>query len=266
MNYEMKPLPLNAAALDGLSERLILSRKEQDNIIGVSMLKSSSIHLTLSLALITFAGAVVAEIEPTGSAESKITFDNLPPGTLPPGWRIDATNPDGKLAEWKVVRDEQALSKPNVLTVTKINDTSSAVFNLYWTSAILFQDGSVEVSIRANTGKEDQGGGVIWRAKDGKNYYIARYNPLESNFRIYYVKDGNRKQLASASGITIPAGQWFRLKIVHHGDRIAGYLEDKKYLEVSDNTFLEAGGVGLWTKADAASSFDNLIVMPGSRR
>jgi hypothetical protein len=260
-------LPFNAAALDGLSERLILSHKEQDNIIGVSMLKSSSIHLTLSLALITFAGAVVAEVEPTGStAESKITFDNLPPGTLPPGWRIDATNPGGKLAEWKVVRDEQALSKPNVLTVTKINDTSSAVFNLCWTGAILFQDGSVEVSIRANTGKEDQGGGVIWRAKDGKNYYIARYNPLESNFRIYYVKDGNRKQLASASGITIPAGQWFRLKIVHHGSRIAGYLEDKKYLEVSDKTFLEAGGVGLWTKADAASSFDNLMVMPGSRR
>jgi hypothetical protein len=75
MNYEMKPLPLNAAALDGLLERLILSHKEQDNIIGVSMLKSSSIHLTLSLALITFAGAVVAEVEPTGSAESKITFD-----------------------------------------------------------------------------------------------------------------------------------------------------------------------------------------------
>jgi|SRR5918996_1673741 hypothetical protein len=248
------------------SERLILSHKEQDNIIGVSMLKSSSIHLTLSLTLITFAGAVVAEVEPTGSAESKITFDNLPPGTLPPGWRIDTTNPGSKLAEWKVVRDELALSKPNVLTVTKINDTSSAVFNLCWTSAILFQDGSVEVSIRANTGKEDQGGGAIWRAKDGKNYYIARYNPLESNFRIYYVKDGNRKQLASASGITIPAGQWFRLKIVHHGNRIAGYLEDKKYLEVSDKTFPEAGGVGLWTKADAASSFDNLIVMPGSRR
>ncbi len=266
MNYEMKPLPFNAAALDGLSERLILSHKEQDNIIGVSMLKSSSIHLTLSLVLITFAGAVVAEVEPTGSAaESKITFDNLLPGTLPPGWRIDATNPGGKLAEWKVAKDEQALSKPNVLTVTKINDTSSAVFNLCWTSAILFQDGSVEVSIRANTGKEDQGGGVIWRAKDGKNYYIARYNPLESNFRIYYVKDGNRKQLASASGITIPAGQWFRFKIVHHGNRIAGYLEDKRYLEVSDETFLEAGGVGFWTKADAASSFDNLVVMPGSR-
>ena len=231
------------------------------------MLKTSSIHLTLSLVLITFAGAVVAEIEPTGSAaESKITFDTLLPGTLPPSWRIDATNPGSKLAEWKVVRDELALSKPNVLTVTKINDTSSAVFNLCWTSAILFQDGSVEVSIRANTGKEDQGGGAIWRAKDGKNYYIARYNPLKSNFRIYYVKDGNRKQLASASGITIPAGQWFRLKIVHHGNRIAGYLEDKKYLEVSDKTFPEAGGVGLWTKADAASSFDNLIVMPGSRR
>jgi hypothetical protein len=139
------------------------------------------------------------------------------------------------------------------------------VFNLCWTRDIAFEDGEIEVKVRANTGKEDQGGGVIWRARDANNYYIARYNPLENNFRIYYVENGSRKQLASAGRVGIPAGEWFTLKIIQHGDKIEGYLNGKKYLEVSDNTFTGPGGVGFWTKADAASSFDDLRVSPASR-
>src|SRR5437763_13741916 len=102
-----------------------------------------------------------------------------------------------------------------------------------------FQDGEIEVKVRANTGEEDQGGGVIWRVRDANNYYIARYNPLESNFRLYYVKNGDRRQRASARGIDIKAGKWFTLKIVQHGDKMEGYLNGKKYIEASDKTFTE---------------------------
>lgn len=194
-----------------------------------------------------------------------LKFDEVAQGQLPTGWKIDATNPRGKLAEWKVMADEQAPSRPNVLSITRIDDISSGVFNLCWTNAILFQDGTIEVSLRANTGKEDQGGGLSWRVRDAKNYYVARYNPLESNFRLYYVKDGERTQIASARGMAIKAGEWFGLRITHHGARIEGYLNGKKTLEAKDETFKEAGGIGFWTKADAASSFDDLRVSSASR-
>ena len=43
-------------------------------------------------------------------------------------------------------------------------------------------------------------------------------------------------------------------------EKIDLYLDGRHVLEAQDDTFPAAGGVGLWTKADAASSFDNLKV------
>jgi len=127
---------------------------------------------------------------------------------------------------------------------------------------VKFRDGAIEVSLRADRGKEDQGGGLIWRVQDANNYYVTRYNPLEDNVRLYAVKDGRRKQLASATGIGIgiKAGEWFKLKIVQQKNKIEAYLNDRKYLETTDRTFTKAGGIGFWSKADAASSFDDLVV------
>jgi len=189
-----------------------------------------------------------------------VNFDDVAQGQLPTSWTIDATNPGGRLAEWRVEPDSNAPSRPHVLTLTTVHDTSGSVFNLCWTRDIAFQDGEIEVKVRANTGMEDQGGGLIWRVRDAANYYVARYNPLESNFRLYYVKDGERTQIAGARGIAIKAGEWFGIRITHHGARIEGYLNGKKYIEAQDETFKEVGGVGFWTKADAASSFDDLRV------
>lgn len=99
----------------------------------------------------------------------------------------------------------------------------------------------------------------MWRAKDASNYYIARWNPLEDNFRAYHVKGGKRTQLATAKVKADPA-TWHTLRIVQAGNRIQGFLDGQKYLDVEDTTFPEAGGVGLWTKADAATFFDDLVV------
>lgn len=192
--------------------------------------------------------------------EQRFSFDQIAVGGLPPGWVIAATHPDGPLAEWQVKVDPGAISPPQVLALTRIRDESGDVFNLCWTREIVFQDGSIEVSVRADSGKEDQGGGLIWRAQDADNYYVVRYNPLEDNLRLYFVKDGKRKQLAGADISGMKSGEWFRLKIVHQRDRIEAYLDSKKYLEATDRTFMKAGGVGLWSKADAASSFDDLVV------
>ena len=183
-------------------------------------------------------------------------------GQLPAGWKVDATNPRGRLADWAVVTDAKAADGRKVFTLTKVHDTFGGVFNLCWNPSIRFRNGVIEVKVRANTGRVDQGGGVIWRAKDSNNYYIARCNPLEGNFRLYDVKDGARKILAGAGDLKIAAGEWFTIRIVHQGDAIEGWLNGKKLLAVTDRTFREAGGAGLWTKADAATSFDGFTVKP----
>ncbi len=105
----------------------------------------------------------------------------------------------------------------------------------------------------------DQGGGPIWRVLDEDNYYIARYNPMEENFRIYHVKNGLRTRIANAR-IKLPAGVWHKLKITHFDTKIEGYLNGKKLLEVTDKTFAGPGGIGLWTKADAVTLFDDLVI------
>lgn len=214
----------------------------------------------------TLAKGLRAALVQTNSimaAHKRITFDDVAAGPLPQGWKIAATNPRGALGRWAVVADRGAGSPPHVLSLTEIEDHSSGHFNLAWTPDIRFQNGEIEVAVRADSGRTDQGGGPIWRAHDPDNYYVARYNPLERNFRLYYVKDARRHELASASGLDIEAGQWLTIRIVHQGSHIEGWIDGKKLVEVDDSTFPDAGGVGVWTKADAATAFDNLEIRAG---
>lgn len=189
-------------------------------------------------------------------ATYQLSFDN--DNRLPANWMVDATG--GRPADWQVTRDPKAVSRPHVLAIAKINDASPRNFNLLWSPNVRFRDGSIEVSIRADGGNIDQGGGLIWRARDSNNYYIARYNPLERNLRFYVVQDGARRLLADASNLGVGRGEWFVLKVVHHGKSIQSSLNGKTLIETTDATFADAGGIGFWAKADAASVFDNLTV------
>jgi hypothetical protein len=188
-------------------------------------------------------------------------FDDVPVRKLPAGWKVDATNQRGPLATWQVIEDKTAPSGDHVLAMTSPNHTFGGTFNICWTEGVSFLDGEIEVRFKAVKGEEDQGGGVIWRVQDEENYYIARFNPLEDNFRIYYVRDGARKTLADVK-IALPAGKWHTLKIVQHGNRFEGYLNGKRLLDGTDDLFTKPGGVGLWTKADAVTSFDDFSVSP----
>ncbi len=213
------------------------------------------------LAGVMVAGLVLAG-GPAAPDTVRMGFDTLRPGTLPGGWKVEATNGRGEPARWKVAADPEAPSPPNVLQVVPRRDTFGGTFNLCWTDGVRFLDGEIEVTLRADTGHEDQGGGPMWRVKDRNNYYVARYNPLEHNFRVYVVRNGHRRMLDGASGLRIPAGRWFTVRIVHRGDHVVCFLDGTKLLDVHDTTFMAGGGVGLWTKADAATSFDDLVVRP----
>ena len=97
----------------------------------------------------------------------------------------------------------------------------------------------------------------MWRYKDAGNYYVARMNPLEDNYRVYKVVAGKRTQLGSVD-VKVPAGQWHTLRVVQKADRIQCYLDGKSQLDVKDDTFPDAGKIGLWTKADAQTDFADL--------
>src|SRR5262245_33795426 len=191
-------------------------------------------------------------------------FDKDATGKLPEGWSIRETHSSKAKGIWEVIADPTAPSKPNVLSLVKTENTGGT-FNLAIAEKTSYKDLDLSVKMKANTGKEDQGGGLIWRAKDEDNYYICRNNPLESNFRVYKVVNGKRTQLDSAD-VKTEAGKWHTLRAVMVGDRIACYLDGKKLLEAKDDTFKDAGMIGFWTKADAASSFDDLTVRPPSAK
>ncbi|MBI3990247.1 MAG: DUF1080 domain-containing protein [candidate division NC10 bacterium] len=185
-------------------------------------------------------------------------FDQVPAGQLPSGFSSQKTG-RGTLPKWEVLADPTATSKPNVLA-QRSKENSGEHFNLAIVEDSDYRDLEVEVKFKAVGGEEDQGGGLIWRYQDPDNYYIARANPLEDNFRIYRVVKGWRKQLQSVS-VKVMSGTWHTLRIVVKGDWMEGFYDGKKYLEIRDKTF-SRGKIGLWTKADAVTSFDDLRARP----
>lgn len=179
----------------------------------------------------------------------KWNFDSDPPGAIARGF----TNERG---EWKVVAEPTAPSPPNVLAQGAKN--SGSTFNLTLIAETSYKDVDLSVKIKALAGKEDQGGGVVWHAKDKNNYYVARYNPLEDNYRLYKVLKGRRSELKSAN-IKHTEG-WHTLRVTMKGNLIQCYYDGRKYLEAKDGTFGDPGKIGLWTKADAQTQFDDLTV------
>ncbi len=136
--------------------------------------------------------------------------------------------------------------------------SSDATFNVALAEGTSYKNVDLSVRLRAVAGELDRGGGVVWRAKDQKNYYICRYNPLEDNFRVYKVADGIRTMFKTAD--TPGDEKWHSLRVTMVGPKITCYLDGQKLLEAEDGTFPEAGMIGLWSKADARSYFDDLTV------
>lgn len=160
---------------------------------------------------------------------------------------FEKDNPKWKFAEGKWVR------RSGVLAQTAETQP--------WAVAILedrkFADVEVSVRVKPLSGNEDQTGGLIFRAQDARNYYLVRSNGLEDNFRLYTMTDGKRKQIASTKVEPPRVGEWHTLRVVAKGKKIQAYINDKLLIDHEDATFAE-GTVGLWTKADAVTEFDDL--------
>jgi hypothetical protein len=176
---------------------------------------------------------------------------------VPAGWKNAQTGKGASV--WKVVADDTAPSKTGYV-LAQTTDDPDALFNLCVAQEPSLKDVEVSVAFKAVKGKKDQGGGIVWRYQDANNYYIARMNPLEDNFRVYKVVAGKRSKEFQNAEVKVKAGEWHTLKIEMRGDEIECYLDGKKYLEVKDDSITKAGKVGLWSKADAQTHFDQFTV------
>ncbi|MHC4497978.1 MAG: family 16 glycoside hydrolase [Planctomycetota bacterium] len=187
--------------------------------------------------------------------EMQWEFEEGKSGSVPQGWSIAETNGKGRPAEWQIIKDENVPSGDQAVAITA-NKNSGKTFNLLFAEEVSRKDITVQVKLKPISGKEDQGGGIVWRVQDPDNYYIARWNPLEENVRVYVVKDGKREQLASAE-IKADTNRWQEMDIEAEDEEIQVQFNEEDIIEIEDTTLPGAGMVGLWTKADASTAFDD---------
>jgi hypothetical protein len=186
------------------------------------------------------------------SKDTLINFENCEVNKLPKGFTQTATDKQQNL-NWKIVNDN------GNKVIAQLAKNEGDYFNLFVLDKLVYKDLTLSVKIKAIAGDEDQGGGLIWRYLDNNNYYIARCNPLENNFRFYCVVNGHRKQLKTVD-CSIKTGEWFTMSIEMKGSRISCSLNRIKMIDATDDTYKSAGRVGLWSKADAQSYFDDLSI------
>jgi hypothetical protein len=206
---------------------------------------------TTAVALVALAGTA-AWAEEGKERAFKFSKDDL--GKVPAGWKAEQTG-KGEGSVWKVVADETAPSKSGY-ALAQTAKSPGGVFNICVAEDTRYKDVELSVSFKAVAGESDQGGGFVWRYKDHDNYYVCRMNPLEDNYRVYKVVDGKRTQVGAKEGVKVKAGEWHKLKVEVKGNKMQGYLDGEKLWEITDDTYKDAGKVGLWSKADAQTHFD----------
>ncbi len=178
-----------------------------------------------------------------------VNFDDMKSGAAPAGWT--ATQTGSGAAKWAIEKDESAASKPNVL-----KQSGQATFPVCIKNDTSLKDGFVEVKFKPVAGKEDQAGGVIWRVQNANNYYISRANALEDNVTIYHTINGKRVAFKNIN-TKVTSGVWHTLRVDFKGNKFTVTFDGNKVIEATDESFANAGKVGVWTKADSVTEFDN---------
>ena len=194
-------------------------------------------------------GAAVLMMCATAAHAETVTFDAGRAGGPPAGWTCGSTG--GGTPKWTVAADAEAASGRYVL-----KQSGKAPFPWCVRQGTSLTDGAVEVKFKALAGREDQAGGVVWRWKDGDNYYVARANALENNVSLYYTERGRRQTIKYVDAPVAP-NAWHTLRAEFTGTQIRVMLDGKGYIELNDGHIAGPGAVGVWTKADSVTVFDD---------
>lgn len=175
------------------------------------------------------------------------TFDDAAAGQLPSDFIA-------VLGDWTVERDPGAPSRPNV--IRQSGAFKNPDFPRVLVKSLTFADMTVRVRCRPENGETDRACGLMFRAKDSDNYYLTRANALEDNVVLYHVVNGDRQSFASAD-LSVTTGQWHTLEVTARGTKLGVSWDGRAVLDASDSTFAK-GRIGLWTKADSVTAFDDL--------
>ena len=214
-------------------------------------------------ALFLMAGAtmllMLVNARAGDQVKQQISFEKGKVGELPPGWKSGVTGKGGTESVWKIAEDKSAPVGTKVLFQTSKNP--SQTFNVCLNEeGGKHKDVDITVAVKAVDGKGDQGGGIIWRAKDKDNFYVVRINPIEKNFWLYKNVKGTRASIKKSDVAVGETGKWHIIRVVHTDNKIQCYFDGKLLIDLTDDEYAEAGYVGLWTKADAQTYFADLQI------
>lgn len=195
----------------------------------------------------------------------EFSFNTDPAGKVPKEF-TEALTGDGGPVKWQIVEANDAPSDKKVVAQLS-EDPTNARYPLLVLDDFSAKDVDVSVRFKPVSGKVDQAAGIVWRLKDKDNYFIARANALENNVVSYKTVGGKRTSIGIKGDpksygvkVEVPSGRWSTLRVRMVGNTAEVFLNDKKVLEVENDTFTEAGKIGLWTKADSITYFDDLKV------
>jgi hypothetical protein len=218
--------------------------------------------MKVTLIVVSLSMALAAQ----ASSRRVIDFESDTAGQPPTGFSFALTG-SGRPGVWNVRKDEGAVEQGNVLAQTDADRTSDR-FPVAVVSDVTAKDVDISVRFRPVSGGVDQAAGLVWRYQDANNYYIVRANALEQNVVLYKVENGKRTDLpVKGSGRTygkkapVPKNMWSQMGVTVRGSLFTVSLNGQGLYEVEDTTFSAAGKVGVWTKADSVTYFDDLTVV-----
>jgi hypothetical protein len=205
---------------------------------------------------VLMGAAAVAAALPSPEGSKTFTFDNDAVGSPPPGFEFARTG-QGAEGKWVIRADKEKLS--NHLLVQESADPTDYRFPVAVVKEGAYKDVVLSVRARPVSGAVDQGFGMVWRYKDANNYYITRCNADEDNCTIYHTVDGRRRPFQNKA-VKVAKSTWHTLKVEVSGNHFVVWFDGKKVLDATDDTFKNAGRVGLWTKADSVIQFDDFTI------
>ena len=198
----------------------------------------------------SFTGAGQAPLTPlavTAPPEpQRWSFDTEAVGSMPAGAETFS-------GTWAIRAEDGAPSSPNAVC-----QTGRADFPAIGLGGAVYDDVVITTRFKPISGREDQAAGLIFRIQDGQNYYILRANALENNVNFYKYAGGRRSGLKNGSA-RVPSGQWQELRVEVRGNSLRGYINGQQVVDASDDSY-KTGRIGLWTKADSVTCFDDVEV------
>jgi hypothetical protein len=210
-------------------------------------------------ATVSAAMLVVTVAAAAAGRERIWTFDTDHVESPPSGFSFARTG-DGRSGKWSVLKDQSAPSGGAVLAQVDTDDTDYR-FPVAVAREVQLRNLRLAVKCKPVEGKVDQAAGLVFRYGDENNYYVTRLNALENNVRLYHVQDGRRIQFAGWNG-KVSKNVWHELAVEVREDRFQVFFDGKRIIEASDHTFGDAGKIGVWTKADSVTYFDDLKATP----